>query len=163
MNIEISTKEYRDLLDILHIADAVMSGHRKEEDKRTAPHRALIQKLYALARGEGLESLIGHDELANRYMPTAEFEEESMAHTAIDEFVDHLFWDQLIGRLSARDAAQMAGGIDHLQALGDSERQALEGSVRQRYVREFATNGVANLEVVERFPVAGGAAVRTSD
>jgi hypothetical protein len=28
MNIEISPKEYRDLLDILHIADVVMSGHR---------------------------------------------------------------------------------------------------------------------------------------
>jgi hypothetical protein len=40
MNIEISTKEYRDLLDILHIADVVMSGHRREENKRTALHRA---------------------------------------------------------------------------------------------------------------------------
>ncbi len=40
MNIEISAKEYRDLLDILHIADVVMSGHRREEDKRFAPPRA---------------------------------------------------------------------------------------------------------------------------
>jgi hypothetical protein len=53
MNIEISTNEYRDLLDILHIADVVMSGHRNEADRRTERHRALIQKLYALAQGEG--------------------------------------------------------------------------------------------------------------
>jgi hypothetical protein len=33
MNIEISTKEYRDLLDILHIADVIMSGHG---EKRTS-------------------------------------------------------------------------------------------------------------------------------
>jgi hypothetical protein len=60
MNIEISPKEYRDLLDILHIADVVMSGHRREEDKRTERHRALIQKLYALARGEGFDRLISY-------------------------------------------------------------------------------------------------------
>lgn len=162
MNIEISTNEYRDLLDILHIADVVLSGHRRENDKRTARHRALIQKLYSLAGGEGLEGLIDRNE-ANRYVPTPEFEEGGMAHAAIDGFVDHLFWDQLIERLSVRDAAQMTGGIDRLNALGDSEREALEGTVRERYVQEFTANGVANLEVVERFVPGVGTKVRTSD
>ena len=54
MNIEISMEEYSDLLDIVHIADVVMSGHRRKEDKRTERHRALIQKLYAAARERGL-------------------------------------------------------------------------------------------------------------
>lgn len=162
MNTEISSKEFRDLLDILHIADVVMSGHRKEEDKRTERHRALIQKLYALAQGEGLERLISYNASANTFVPTGDFEQSSLAHVLIDEFGDHLFWDQLISRLSARDAEQLAG-TDRLIAMSKSDRQHAEGRFRQRYIEEFTTNGVANLTVIERFGSGGGAPARTSD
>jgi hypothetical protein len=162
MNIELSTKEYRDLLDILHLADAVMSGHRRGENKRTEQHRALIQKLYALARGEGLDRLISYNEHAHKYVPTADFEQSTPAHVLIDEFGEHYFWDELISRLSARDAGQLAGGIDHLNAMSDGDRQILEGPIRQRYIEEFSAHGVANLEVVEHF-VNEGMPVKTSD
>jgi hypothetical protein len=163
MKIELSPKEYRDLLDILHIADVILSGHRREKDLRSRPHRLLIQKLYALAPGEGLERLIGRNETANRYIPTQEFEENSVSHVLIDEFGDHLFWDQLINRLSLRDAAQVAGGLDRLNAMSESDRQELEGPIRQRYVQEFTTNGVVSLEIVERFSLGVGKQIRTSD
>jgi hypothetical protein len=163
MNIEISTKEYRDLIDILHIADVIMSGHRREEDPRSARHRSLIQKLYALAGGEGLERLIRNNESTRTYTPTAEYEENSLAHVLIDEFGDHLFWDELISRLSVRDAAQNVGGIDHLNAMSDSERHAAEGPIRQRYIEEFSKNGVGNLVVIEQFGIRGGMPVKTSD
>jgi len=163
MNIEISTKEYRDLLDILHIADVVMSGHRRGEDMRSERQRALIQKIYALARKEGLERLISHNESVNKFIPTAEFEEGSLAHVLIDEFGDHLFWDELISRLSIRDAAVIAGGLERLNAMSDSDRQAVEGPIRQRYVVEFSKNSMANLEVIERFGVGEGLPVKTSD
>lgn len=163
MNIEISTQEYRDLLDMLHIADVVMSGHRREKDMRTGRHRALIQKLYALAHGEGLDGLIRYNERVNTFVPTAEFEQSSPAHAVIDEFEDHLFWDGLISRLTVRDAARVAGGIDRLNALSDSDRQAVEGPIRQRYIEEFSANGAANLSVIQQFVINGGNPVRTSD
>jgi hypothetical protein len=163
MNIEISTNEYRDLLDVLHIADVVMSGHRREEDKRTGQHRTLIQKLYALAPGEGLDRLISYNKSVNKYVPTEEFEKSSLAHAVVDEFGDHRFWDELISRLSVRDTAQIAGGIDRLSVMSDSDRQAAEGPFRQRYMQEFSKNGVANLEVVERFSLGAGIPIKTSD
>ncbi len=163
MNIEISTKEYRDLLDILHIADVVMSGHRREEDKRTERHRALIQKLYALAGDEGLDHLISYDKSANKYIPTANFEQSTLAHMVTDEFGDHVFWDELISRLSIRDAAHTAGGIDRLNKMSDSDRQQMEEPIRQRYIEEFAANGVANLTVIERFGIGRGKPAKTSD
>ena len=163
MNIEISTEEYRDLLDILHIADVIIFGHRKNEDKRTERHRALIQKIYALAQGEGLDQLISYNESVNKYIPTDDFERNALPHVLIGEFGDHLFWDELISRLSVRDAAQIAGGIDRLNAMNDSDRQALEGSIRQRYIEELSANGVANLTVIERFSADGAMPVETSD
>jgi len=163
MNIEISTKEYRDLFDILHIADVVMSGHRRDDDMRSARHRALIQKLYALAGREGLDGLIGYNEGSQTYVPTAEYEESSLSHVLVDEFGDHLFWDELISRLSVRDAAQKVGGMNRLNTMSDNERQAAEGPIRQRYIEEFSNNGIANLAVIERFTSGGGSRVKTSD
>ncbi len=163
MNIEISTKEYRDLLDILHIADAVMSGHRREEDKRTERHRELIQKLYALAQSEGFGQLISYNASVNKYVPTTDFEQSTLAHVVIDEFADHIFWDELISRLTVRDAAQIAGGIERLNTMSDSDRQHVEGLIRQRYIEEFSANGVANLAVIERFGIGGGIPVKTAD
>ncbi len=162
MNIELTSKEYRDLLDILHIADVIMSGHRREADTKTDRHRALVQKLYALAPGEGLGRLISRNDRTNAYVPTEEFEHGTVAHVLIDEFGDHLFWDELINRLSVRDAAQAAGGIERLNAMSESERRQTEGPVRQRYIDEFALHGVANLEVVERFD-GSGVSIKTSD
>jgi EAL domain-containing protein (putative c-di-GMP-specific phosphodiesterase class I) len=163
MKIEISTNEYRDLLDILHIADVVFSGHRRAEDKRTERHRALIQKLYSLAQTAGLEQLITYNKSVNKYVPTDAFEQSALAHALIDEFGDHLFWDELISRLSVRDAAQIAGGVDRLNAMSDSDRQALEGPIRQRYVEELSANGVANLAVIQQFVTGRGMPVETSD
>jgi hypothetical protein len=161
MNIEISTKEYRDLLDILHIADVIMSGHRREEDKRIGQHRALIQKLYALAQGAGLDLLVDYKESVKKYVPTGDFEHSSLAHVMIDEFGDHLFWDQLISRLTERDAAQIAGVPDSPDAAID--RKLVEGPIRQQYIQEFTKNGVANLAVVERFSAGDGTPAMTSD
>jgi hypothetical protein len=163
MKIEITTEEYLALLDVLHISDVVLSGHRREEDQRTARQRGLIQKLYGLARGEGLDQLMRHDESAKKYVPTAAFEENSLAHVLIEEFGDHLFWDELISRLSARDAALIAGGMESLNAMSDSDREAVEGPIRQRYIAEFTANSIRNLEVTERFGMEGGMPVRTSD
>jgi hypothetical protein len=163
MKIELSTQEYRDLLDILHIAGVVMSGHRRQEDPRTERHRTLIQKLYALAQGEDLDGLFNYNSSTRKYVPTGKFEENTLAHALIDELGDHLFWDELISRLSVRDAAQMAGGMERLHALSDSDRQQLEGPIGQRYIAEFSANGIANLEIVERSGAGWEMPARTSD
>jgi len=163
MNFEISDKEYRDMLDILHIADVVMSGHRKGEDPRTDSHRALTQKLFALAHGQGLDRLVNFDERTNKYVMTGEFEQSTLAHVLINEFNDHVFWDELISLLTVRDAAKIVGGIDALNAMSDSDRLQVEGSIRQRYTEEFSLNGVANLAVFEQPSSSWGTPVKTSD
>jgi hypothetical protein len=163
MDIEITSSEYRDLLEILHIADVIMTGHRSVPDKRSERHRALIQKIYGLAHDAGHDGLIRHDAPANTYLPTPEFEESSLSHVLINEFADHIFWDELISRLSVRDAAQMAGGLDRLNTLNEKDRRATEGLIRQRYIEEFSRNGMTNLEVVYRNNIGGETPLVTSD
>jgi hypothetical protein len=163
MKIEITNEEYRTLLDVLHIAEVVLSGHRRQEDPRNEQHRMLIQKLYALAGDAGLGKLIEFDNDRKHYHPTEEFENNAPAHSFVDEFANHVFWDELISRLTARDAAWHAGGLDRLSALGDDEREALERPINERYVEEFSKHGLSNLAVVEQLGGDGEGTVTTSD
>ncbi len=159
MQIDLTAAEYRSLLDILHLADMVMSGHRREPDPRTALHRAVIQKLYSHCRGEGLERLVAYDEHAQAFAPTNAFERTTPVHALLQEFEDHLFWDQLISRLTERDTIQAPRGGN---APTDTERRQREEQIRQQYTTEFSAHGIANLAVVERF-LSDNGAPRTSD
>jgi hypothetical protein len=161
MHIEIDAQEYRDLLDIVHIADVVLSGHGRGADKRSERHRLLIQKLYGMAKAAGFESLMGFDEEAKKHVPTALFEQGTLAHTVLNEFGEHLFWDHLINKLAQRDAAQMTGGIARLAAMDEKDRHGLFHALRQRYAEEFQANDITNLKLVE--PFAAGVPVKTSD
>ncbi len=163
MNIEISQKEYRDLLDIMHIADVIMTGHRRQEDPRSERHRQLVQRIYSLAGEAGAGELVAYDPERGKHVPTDAFEEGSLSHRFLDEFFDHMFWDELVSRLAVRDAAWKAGGVEKLNALSDDDRQALEGPIRERYVEEFSRDGIANLAIVDRFGAAGRDRAATSD
>jgi hypothetical protein len=163
MKIDFSSQEFRDLLDILHIADVIMSGHRKHEDERTTRHRALVRNLYALAGSEGLERLMTLDESTKLHQPTPEFEQESIAHPVLNEFTDHAFWDLLVARLAERDTVMMMGGPERFAATKQDDRERAEGLIRQRYLAEFSTNGLANLEIIERFSTETFGTPKTSD
>jgi hypothetical protein len=163
MKIDLSREEYRSLLDILHIAEVIISGHRRQEDPRTAPHRKLLQSLYARAGEAGFGDLFVYHAAEQKHHPTEQFEDNALSHTLIDEFVDHAFWDQLISRLTARDAAQEAGGREQLMAMSENDREILERPINERYIREFSQNGIESLAVVDRFVTGQETAVRTSD
>jgi hypothetical protein len=162
MNISITDEEYRDLVDILHVSEWVITAHTAEERVPGKRHLALIQKLYALAGEAGLGHLVTRDRDAGKYFPAKEHESASPAHGFIDEFVEHAFWDELIYRMSERDAMRQAGGADGWNALAPGDRSAIEAPIERRYAEEFGRNGIENLAIVE--PLGTGIArPKTSD
>ncbi len=163
MKIELSKAEYRVLVDILHISEVVMNSHRREQDPRTEVHRKLLEALYARAEEAGFGDLFVYHAAEKKHHPTEAFENDALSHKLVDEYEEHSFWDQLISRLTMRDAAQEAGGRERLEAMGDEEREKVERPINDRYIKEFTENGVDNLAVVDRFIGAKGATVTTSD
>jgi hypothetical protein len=163
MKIDITKDEYRDLLDLLYIAQWVLIAHKTEEDPRTKPYDKVIQQLYSQAGEAGYERLIEHDPRTRSHYTTREFEEASKAILFIDEFVDDSFWDELIIRLAERDAAQQAGGYDRLHLLSNEEQHKLRTPVEERYSEEFNEHGVDHLVLAHQFGVDLKTQVKTSD
>ena len=163
MKIDITKEEYRDLLDLLYMANWVLHAHKTKEDPRARPYDKVMQKIYSSARATGFGRLIEYDPHDRRYYPTREFEDTTKTEEFIDEFVDDSFWDELVYRLSERDAAHRLGGYAQFRLLSPEDRTALETPDRERYSEEFNKNGIDHLVIAEVFGMSAAKPVKTSD
>ena len=151
MKIDLSKEEYRDLLDVLHMADWVMHAHETDMTLGANKYDRLIQKFYALAGAMGQERLIEYDPDHREYFQTREFDDTSGAWEFIDDFTNETFWDELIHRLTDRDVSRKVGGYDNVDKLTMKERFALEGPILEKYTQELDEDGLERLEIVEQF------------
>jgi hypothetical protein len=94
MKIDLTRKEYRDLLDMLSIAEWVLNAHKVEKDPRTERYRKPEQKFFALAKRMKYENLIAYAPEHDRYFPTREYEEKSSTQAFITEYDNDSFWEE---------------------------------------------------------------------
>jgi hypothetical protein len=156
MKISLTKQEYQLLLDMLYIANWVITAHRVGEDPQTQPYEGLEQKLFSFAKEAGYENLVHYDEKFGQYFPTRELEEQSLARSLIDEYDNDSFWEELAARLATRDVARRLGGFDKLAALRPMERIEKLGTREDYYNAEFVVNGLDNLRLVKPGPKSRG-------
>ena len=73
-------------------------------------------------------------------------EEENGAFQYIDEFEEYIFWDSLCERLARRDIEKEIG-CEKFLALNPFERYRMLEDLMEKYHKEFALNGLANLHI----------------
>ncbi len=103
MKMNIATKEYLTLLEILEIADWVLHAHHSEERSETGKYRDFEQKVFSHAKDRGYENLIEYDEELGAYFPTRELEDTSPAMEFIREF------ENGSGKLDSWEKASLEG------------------------------------------------------
>ncbi|HDL18160.1 MAG TPA: hypothetical protein ENH29_03815, partial [Bacteroidetes bacterium] len=147
MQINLTKKEYKILLEVLTIADWVLHAHKDEEDAGSRKYRALEQKIYSLAAKTGAKNLVEYNEEYNMFFATSELEENSDVVYFIEEFENDTFWEELIDRLALRD--QIAEeGEDAFAFLSPKERFRRKQPLLEKYQDEFAENGLDNLRLI---------------
>jgi hypothetical protein len=144
MNVSLTQREYRLLLDLLLAADWVIHGHRPEETAEGEPYRMVIQKLLSLAPDFDLGDLVEIDSKRNQYRPTRKLEDETGAWKLLDEYDDRAFWEELIVRMAERDVAAMPGKGD-VSEMSQDEYERLVGPLEEKYAGEFHANGIERL------------------
>lgn len=161
MRIEITDEEYEKLLDLLFLAQKVLTEH-KEEDNRTQSYLAVIERMFAAARDAGRQELVSFDPELNRSLPAKAVDPASELRRLFDEFSDETFWHELVYRFTERDVERQAGGREKTLLLTDEERVRLETRLEERYMEEFSEHGIDRLEVVEHIALRGRN-MKTSD
>ena len=131
MQIDLSKKEFRRLLDMVYIGNWILNSTRG--DDRFADYDDLESKLFALCREQGMDTLVERYEGTD--VPSRAFSDGGI-HEAIAYYEDAVFFDILAEELARRDLGYPDSGMYNEL----NERM-------QKYLAEFDANGVENVTV----------------
>ena len=164
MQIKFTKNELEKLLELLSIADWVLTSMDVEEDERKDDYLKLLQKLYHEAYENGLTKEIEYDEEAKDYFLSEDWEEETQVRDFIEEYEDASFWEELTFRLADRDIDRKMNGKP---PKNFEEHVAMFTKIQSKYEEEFEKNRLENLELVsakkdvKKAPAKKPAAVKT--
>ena len=131
MDIQLTTKEFRLLLDLVYIGNWVLNSTRGED--RFAPYDDLESKLFSLCRNNGMKVLVerwnGEDVPSKAYC-------DGGIHEAIAFYEDNIFYEILAEELSRRDMQYPEINEDNYDEITNRMAQ---------YMTEFQASGVDHL------------------
>ena len=133
MNIELTDKEFRRLLDLVYIGNWILNSTRG--DDRFEDYDLLQEKFFAMCAKNGMRRLV--ETYMGHYFPSKAYEEGGI-HEAIADYEDAVFFDILAEELARRDMLEENLNQDDLGEL--SARM-------DDYMLEFEKNGIDNLSI----------------
>ena len=133
MNIELSDKEFRRLLDLVYIGNWILNSARGED--RFEDYDQLQEKLFSLCLKNGMPTL------ATRWMghvfPSQAYEDGGI-HEAIADYADAVFYSILAEELARRDLGF---------AESEPEDYTELNARMEEYLSEFDKNGLDTVSV----------------
>ena len=135
MEIELTDKEFRRLLDLVYIGNWILNSTRGED--RFEDYDLLQEKFFALCTKNGMRALV--ETYMGHYFPSKAYEEGGI-HEAIADYEDAVFFDILAEELARRDMSE--------ENLNPDDMTELTARMDD-YMDEFEKNGIDNI-VIER-------------
>ena len=132
MQIELSNKEFRRLLDLVYIGNWVLNSTRGEND-RFQDYDHVESKLFGQCVGTGMQALV--EGWNGTLVPSRAFAEGGI-HEAIAYYEDNVFFQILAEELSRRD-------MDYVDITPENYDEILQRM--DRYMEEFEVSGVDHL------------------
>lgn len=133
MNIELTEKEFRRLLDMVYIGNWILNSARGED--RFEDYDMMQEKLFSLCPSHGMRSLA--ERWQGHIFPSRAFEEGGI-HEAIADYEDAVFFDILAEELARRDL-----GLEDCEPEDYTELQ----SRMDDYLDEFEKNGLSTINI----------------
>lgn len=135
MQIDLTTKEFRRLLDLVYIGNWVLNSIRG--DDRFADYDQVESKLFGLCQGTGMQQLV--ERWQGEDIPSRAFAEGGI-HEAIACYEDAVFYEILAEELSRRD-------MEYPEITDDNYDEII--SRMESYMDEFQSSGVDHLYLEE--------------
>ena len=131
VNLELSDKEFRRLLDMAYIGNWILNSTRG--DDRFSDYDEVESKLFSQCRQNGMDTL--YEETEDGVFPSAAFENGGI-HEAIMDYEDTVFFEILAEEFALRDMDYEPITPDNFDELAERVDE---------YITEFEKNGIENL------------------
>lgn len=133
MNIDLTGKEFRRLLDMVYIGNWILNSTRTTD--RFEDYDLVQEKLFSLCAKNGMPSLVqtwhGH------VFPSRAYEDGGI-HEAIADYEDAVFYDILAEELARRDMSA--------EQISQDDAEELNARMEE-YFAEFEKHGIENVKV----------------
>ena len=133
MNIELTDREYRRLLDMVYIGNWILNSTRG--DDRFEDYDLLQEKLFSLCPANGMRSLV--QSWQGHIFPSRAYEDGGI-HEAIADYEDAVFYSILAEELARRDLGLESSDPEDFSEL--SRRM-------EEYLCEFEKNGLDTVNI----------------
>ena len=133
MQLDLTKKEFRRLLDMVYIGNWILNSTRG--DDRIADYDDLESKLFSLCRGQGMQALVEKWEGVD--VPSRAFSDGGI-HEAIMDYEDNVFFEILAEDLARRDMDDVP--------IDESNYEELASRI-DAYISEFEEHGTDNILV----------------
>lgn len=131
VNLELTNKEFRRLLDMAYIGNWILNSTRGSD--RIPDYDAVEDKLFAKCREEGLTELYEEE---NGVAMASQAYQEGGIHEAIMDYEDTVFFEILAEELARRDM--------DFEPITSANYDELAGRIND-YIAEFEENGVEHI------------------
>ena len=133
MNIELSEKEFRRLLDMVYIGNWILNSARGND--RFEDYDLLQEKLFAQCPAHGMRTLV--ESWHGHIFPSRAYEDGGI-HEAIADYEDAVFYNILAEELARRDL-----GLEDSDPADYTELTAR----MDEYLDEFDKNGLSTINI----------------
>ncbi len=149
MKAAFTAKEYRQLLELVHLGMWAVTAYQGEESAAGRRYFALDQKLLALATEMGCADAVEERE-DGTLQPTPKLAEDDRVRELQSEFQNDVFWHELVQRLAERDLAgeQAKRALETPGVEATPSPEELTKKLEERYWTEFEKHDLANVVVL---------------
>jgi hypothetical protein len=146
MKVSFTAKEYRQLLELVHLGMWVVTGYQGESTAAAKRYYDFDQKLLTLATELGCADLVEETDDGS-LQPAPKLAEDERVREIQNEFQNDVFWHEMVTRLADRDLAgeQAKRTMDTPGVEPPPSTDEQLKKIEERYWDEFEKNDLANI------------------
>ena len=149
MKASFTAKEYRQLLELVHLGMWAVTGYQGEDTAAAKRYFDFDQKLLGFATEMGCADLVEKRD-DGTLQPAPKLSEDERVREIQSDFQNDVFWHEMVARLADRDLAneQTKRTMDTpgVEPPPSSEEQLKK--IEERYWKEFEKNDLASVVVL---------------
>ena len=149
MKVSFTAREYRQLLELVHLGMWAVTAYQGEETAAARRYFELDQQLLEMAGDMGCADLV-EKKADGTLQPSPKLADDERIRDVQGEFQNDVFWHELVSRLSDRDLsgerAQQALETPGVEPQPSNEEQLKK--LEERYWAEFEKNDLARVVVL---------------
>lgn len=150
MNIELSKKQFKFLLELVHLGNWVVNSNR-EPDVIDENYEEIENIIYSYAKEAGFKKYVGYSEHSQTWVGSNYLFMDSDAAKLLQEYNEHNFWEDLIDNLAMKDFHDKYSE-EKIQKMSTEKRFEKFYKIADLYRDEIDNHGIDRLEIVKRIP-----------